>query len=66
MAMDRHPTSPFHTFHGIFLIFYLLLAVLGLHCSMHLSFVVARGRLLFIVVGGLLTAVVSLVAEHRL
>ena len=48
-----------------FLLF-LFLAVLGLCCCMGVSLVVASGGYSLAAVGGLLTAVVSLVAEHRL
>ena len=59
------PPATFTHFMVFFKIFYLFLAVLGLHRYVHLSLVVARERLLLIAVGGLLTAVVSPVAEHK-
>ena len=59
------PPATFTHFMVFFKIFYLFLAVLGLHCYVHLSLVVARQRLLLIVVSGLLIAVVSPVAEHK-
>ena len=42
------------------------LAVLGLHCCSRAFSSCGEWGLLFIVVGGLLIAVASLVAEHRL
>ena len=48
-----------------FLLF-LFLAVLGLGCCRGVSLVVASRGYSLAAVGGLLTAVVSLVAEHRL
>ena len=59
------PPATFTHFMVFFKIFYLFLAVLGLHCYVHLSLVVARQRLLLIVVSGLLIAVVSPVTEHK-
>ena len=49
-----------------FLKIYLLLAVLGLHCCEGAFSSCSERGLLFIVVRGLLIAVASLVAEHRL
>ena len=45
---------------------YLLLAVLGLHCCARAFSSCSERGLLFVAVRGLLTAVASLVAEHRL
>ena len=45
---------------------YLFLAVLGLHCCSGFSLVVASRAYSLVAVHGLLTAVASLVAEHRL
>lgn len=44
---------------------YLFLAVLGLHCCVGLSLVSACGSYSLVEVHKLLTAVASLVAEHR-
>ena len=48
------------------LLLFLFWAMLGLCCCMGVSLVVASGGYSLVVVGGLLIAVVSLVAEHRL
>ena len=45
---------------------YLFLAVLGLHCCVRAFFSCGERVLLFVAVRGLLTAVASLAAEHRL
>ena len=58
------PSSVF--FLKINLSIYLFLAVLGLHCCMRTFSSCGRWAPLFIMVHGLLTAVVSPVAEHRL
>ena len=52
----------------IYLFIYLFLAVLGLHCCVQVWAFSSCGEwgLLFVVVCGLLIAVASLVAEHRL
>ena len=48
------------------LFIYLFLAALGLHCCVRAFSSCGEWGLLFVVVRGLLTAVASLVAEHRL
>ena len=53
-------------FFNINLFIYLLLAALGLRCCMRASSSCGEQGLLFIAVRGLLIAVASLVAEHRL
>ena len=50
----------------IFFNFFLFLVVLGLHCCAWAFSSCGERGLLFIVVRGLLIAVASLVAEHRL
>ena len=50
----------------VFLIIYLLLAALGLHCCAGACSSCGEQRLLFTVVLGFLTVVAPLVAEHRL
>ena len=57
-----HPT----TYLFFFLFIYLVLAVLGLHCCAWAFSSCGKRGLLFVVVRRLLTAVASLVAEHRL
>ena len=49
-----------------FLFFYLFLAVLGLHCCVGFSLVVANWGCTLVVVCRLLIAVASLAAEYRL
>ena len=49
-----------------FFFFNLFLAALGLRCCTWAFFSCGEGGLLFVAVRGLLTAVTSLVAEHRL
>ena len=49
-----------------YLLTYLFMAVLGLHCCARAFSSCVRWELLFIAVRRLLTAVASLVAEHRL
>ena len=44
----------------------LFLAVLGLHCCVGFSLVAVNGGYSLVAVHGLLTAVASLVGEHRL
>ena len=50
----------------LFKFIYLFLAVLGLNCCMQAFSSCSEQGLLFVVVRGLLIAVASLVAEHRL
>ena len=50
----------------IYFIIYLFLAVLGIRCCAWAFSSCSEQGLLFVVVHGLLTAVVSLVAEHGL
>ena len=50
----------------VFIFIYLLLAVLGLCCCAGFSLVAASGGFSPVVVQGLLTAMASLVGEHRL
>ena len=52
--------------HLKFLFIYLFLAAFGLHCCMRAFSSCGEWGLLFVVVCGLLIAVASLVAEHRL
>ena len=51
---------------GFLKLIYLFLAALGLHCCMQAFSSCGEQGLLFVVVGGLLIAVVSLVVEHGL
>ena len=61
----RHQGSPF--FIDFFKnLFYLPLAVLGLHCCMRVFSSCSEWGLLFVAVRGLLIAVASLVGEHGL
>ena len=57
---------PGNFFFYIILFIYLLLAVLGLHCSAQAFSSCSERGLLFVAVHGLLIAVASLVAEHGL
>ena len=45
---------------------YLFMALLGFSCCAGFSLVAVSGRLLFVAACGLLTAVASLLLEHRL
>ena len=58
-------TPPTHLI-VIFFLTYLFLAALGLHCCVRAFSTWSEWGLLFVVVCGLLIAVASLVAEHRL
>ena len=51
---------------NLFILFYLLLAVLGLRCCAQAFSSCGEWGLLFVAVRGLLIAVASLVAEHGL
>ena len=53
-------------FFGFFKLIYLFLAVLGLRCCVRAFSSCGEWGLLFIVVGGLLIVVASLVVEHGL
>ena len=57
-----------YRFLGFFVgfLFYLFLAVLGLHCCVRAFSSCGERGLLFVAVRGLLMAVTSLAAEHRL
>ena len=57
---------PHCSFLKIYIFIYLSLASLGLCCCAQASSNPGERELLFVVVRGLLTAVASLVAEHRL
>ena len=50
----------------IIFIYFFFLAVLGLHCCMGFSLVVASGGYSLVAVHGLITAVAFLVVEHEL
>ena len=56
----------FRSVNFIYLLIYLFLAALGLHCCTRASSSCGERGLLFVAVRGLLTAVASLVAEHGL
>ena len=58
--------SCFFFFINLFIFIYLFLAVLGLRCCMRAFSSCSERRLLFVAVRGLLIAVASLAAEHRL
>ena len=51
---------------GVFFVFWVFLAVLGLRCCVQAFSSCGEGGLLFVAVHGLLTAMASLVAEHGL
>ena len=53
-------------FINLFILFYLFLAALALHCCVQVFSSCGERGLLFIAVHGLLIAVASLVAEHGL
>ena len=59
-------TSVIVFFSSDWLFIYLFLAALGLHCCVQAFSSCGEQGLLFVVVCGLLIAVASLVAEHRL
>ena len=61
--LHLHSSYPSHC---DFFLTYLFLAALGLHCCMGAFSSCSEWGLLFVVVRGLLIAVASLVAEHRL
>ena len=60
------PTSPLLSFLKTFIYLFQFFAALGLRHCIHAFFSCRQWELLFIVMCGLLTAVVSLVAEHGL
>ena len=60
----HHPSLSFYFFKFIYLI-YLFLAALGVRCCARAFSSCGERGLLFVSVHGLLTAVASLVAEHR-
>ena len=59
-------TASYILFFFIYKFIYLFLAALGLRCCMWAFSSCVERRVLFIVVRGLVIAVASLVAEHRL
>ena len=59
-------TYLFFFFINLFILFILFLAALGLRCCTQAFYSCGERGLLFVAVHGLLTAVASLVAEHRL
>ena len=65
MSVDFFKTV-FYLFFKLVYLFYLFLAALGLRCCVQAFASYGERGLLFIVVGGLLIAVASLVAEHGL
>ena len=64
--MLGHIVSMFNFFFLIIFFTYLFLAALGLRCCARAFSSWGERGLLFVTVRGLLTAVASLVAEHRL
>ena len=73
--LDHQGSSPFPFFfktelyfiiYYLFIYFIFILAVLGLHCCMQAFSSCGERGLLFVAMRGLLLAVPSLVAEHRL
>ena len=69
MTLNLYFLMSFHdyTFFKQFIYFiYLFLAVLGLHCCVRFFSSCGERGLLFVAVRGLLVAVSSLVAKHRL
>ena len=65
-SAPRKPALPCLLCPFIYLLIYLFMAVLGLHCCVRGFSSCGERGLLFLVVRGLLIAVASLVAEHRL